>query len=86
MSEAGIAESPRACRVQGKPFRDVFPDAHPDALDLLERMLKFDPRRRISVEDALSHPYVASIRGEEPSAPSESLRTVNPALACCVAL
>lgn len=57
---------------QGNSFKKVFPDAHPDALDLLEKMLKFDPRRRITVEDALRHPYVASIRCEEPSALSKS--------------
>ena len=58
--------------LQGKHIGDIFPEAHPDALDLLDRMLEFDPRRRISVEEALQHPFVASIRTEEPSAPSET--------------
>ncbi|KAJ7481534.1 kinase-like domain-containing protein [Mycena latifolia] len=35
----------------------VLPKASPAALDLLERLLKFDPSERISAADALSHPY-----------------------------
>lgn len=41
-----------------KPFPQLFPNANPDALDLLERMLAFDPSSRISVEQALEHPYL----------------------------
>jgi len=41
------------------PFEKLFPDANPDALDLLARMLAFDPAERISCEDALKHPYLA---------------------------
>jgi serine/threonine protein kinase len=29
------------------------------ALDLLDKLLDFDPARRISVEEALGHPYLA---------------------------
>lgn len=41
-----------------KPFPTLFPNANPDALDLLDRMLAFDPSSRISVEEALQHPYL----------------------------
>ena len=41
-----------------KPFPSLFPHANPDALDLLDRMLAFDPSSRISVEQALEHPYL----------------------------
>jgi mitogen-activated protein kinase 7 len=41
-----------------KQFSDIFPKANPDALDLLNRMLAFDPSSRISVEDALEHKYL----------------------------
>lgn len=41
-----------------KPFPALFPDANPDALDLLDKMLAFDPSQRISVEQALEHPYL----------------------------
>ncbi|KAJ1735559.1 mitogen activated protein kinase [Coemansia sp. RSA 1939] len=36
----------------------IFPAATPVALDLLEKMLDFDPSTRITVEDALAHPYL----------------------------
>lgn len=41
-----------------KTFPSLFPNANPDALDLLDRMLAFDPSSRISVEQALEHPYL----------------------------
>lgn len=41
-----------------KPFSSLFPNANPDALDLLDRMLAFDPSSRTSVEQALEHPYL----------------------------
>lgn len=41
-----------------KSFPSQFPGANPDALDLLDRMLAFDPSSRISVEQALEHPYL----------------------------
>jgi mitogen-activated protein kinase 7 len=40
------------------PFQRLFPNANPDALDLLDRMLAFDPSQRISVEEALEHRYL----------------------------
>jgi mitogen-activated protein kinase 7 len=41
-----------------RPFHSLFPQANPDALDLLDHMLAFDPSSRISVEAALEHPYL----------------------------
>jgi mitogen-activated protein kinase 7 len=41
-----------------RQFPSLFPNANPDALDLLDRMLAFDPSSRISVETALEHPYL----------------------------
>lgn len=41
-----------------RSFPSLFPNANPDALDLLDHMLAFDPSSRISVERALEHPYL----------------------------
>ncbi|KAH1097381.1 Mitogen-activated protein kinase NTF4 [Gossypium arboreum] len=42
-------------------FTEKFPNVHPLAIDLVEKMLTFDPRQRITVEDALAHPYLTSL-------------------------
>lgn len=54
------------------PFARLFPNANPDALDLLDRMLAFDPSSRISVEEALEHPYLHIWHDatDEPSCPT----------------
>ncbi|RHY15357.1 hypothetical protein DYB25_009077 [Aphanomyces astaci] len=44
------------------PFSALYPGASVLALDLLDRMLTFDPRRRIDVDGALNHPYLAGLR------------------------
>ncbi len=41
-----------------RDFQKLFPGASPVAIDLLVQMLQFDPARRITVEDAICHPYV----------------------------
>ncbi|AAS54537.1 AGR048Cp [Eremothecium gossypii ATCC 10895] len=41
------------------PFTERFKNLKPDAVDLLEKMLVFDPKKRITAGDALTHPYLA---------------------------
>lgn len=41
------------------PFATKFPSADPLSLDLLEKMLVFDPRTRISATEGLAHEYLA---------------------------
>lgn len=36
----------------------------PEALDLLEKMIVFNPAKRITVEEVLEHPYAKSIKEE----------------------
>ncbi|OWZ04040.1 Mitogen-activated protein kinase [Phytophthora megakarya] len=43
------------------PFRTIFPNASDSAVDLLDRMLEFDPAKRISAQEALAHPYMQDI-------------------------
>lgn len=40
------------------PWTKMFPHADSKALDLLDKMLTFNPHNRIGVEDALAHPYL----------------------------
>jgi len=41
------------------PFSNLYPHANPQAIDLLTRMLCFDPAKRVTCDEALSHPYLA---------------------------
>jgi serine/threonine protein kinase len=43
---------------KGTPFKQLFPTASDDALNLIEKMLKFDPLERITADEALRHPYM----------------------------
>ncbi len=53
-------------------FQKLFPQANPDALDLLDKMLAFDPSSRISVEEALEHRYlhIWHDASDEPACPT----------------
>ncbi|KAI3441769.1 uncharacterized protein J3R85_001801 [Psidium guajava] len=53
-------------------FASRFQSMSPGAVDLLERMLVFDPSKRITVDEALCHPYLAPLHdiNEEPVCPT----------------
>jgi mitogen-activated protein kinase 1/3 len=75
---SSINWGPAHAYVRSLPFKSkilwkkIFPRASDLALDLLERMLTFDPLKRISAQEALEHPYLASYHnpGDEPIAAS----------------
>ena len=48
------------------PWQSLYPKAHPLALDLLDKLLQFDPARRLDCVAALRHPYFA--RSEDQAA------------------
>lgn len=65
-----LPEYPRA------DLRRRFPSAGADAVDLLAKMLVMRPDRRLSVDEALRHPYLRSLRD----------RKVGAALFACVVI
>jgi len=55
----------RLKRRERKDFATHFTSASPEAIDLLEKMLVFDPAKRITVDEALRHPFFAKFYEEE---------------------
>lgn len=49
----------------GKDLSKLFRQANPEAVDLVKRMLVFDPEQRITIMDALKHPYLAELHNVE---------------------
>ncbi|KAL3158807.1 hypothetical protein ABBQ32_011533 [Trebouxia sp. C0010 RCD-2024] len=47
-------------KTEPPPLASIVKGASEDALDLLSKMMQFDPARRISAEDALKHKYFTS--------------------------
>ncbi|KIM70461.1 hypothetical protein SCLCIDRAFT_12433 [Scleroderma citrinum Foug A] len=54
-----------------RPFAQLFPNATPLAIDFLTKTLTFDPKKRLTVEEALAHPYLEAYHDpdDEPVAP-----------------
>ncbi|XP_042478590.1 mitogen-activated protein kinase homolog NTF3-like [Macadamia integrifolia] len=55
----------------GTPFSQLYPNANPLAIDLLQRMLVFDPSKRISVTEALQHPYLSPLYDPKCNPPAQ---------------
>lgn len=48
-----------------KDFKTVFPNASEDALDLLQKLLIFNPKKRLNIDQALEHPFVKEFRNTD---------------------
>lgn len=55
-------------------FKTLYPHANPQAIDLLNKLLEFNPKKRISITDALAHPYLEDYHfpDDEPNAPRKA--------------
>jgi serine/threonine protein kinase len=47
---------------EAKEFQAIFPATPPEGIDLLRRMLTFDPRKRITLAEVIEHPFFANFR------------------------
>ena len=56
---------------RGTRFSSLYPQADPLALDLLQRMLVFDPSKRITVTEALHHPYMLGLYDPSRNPPAQ---------------
>ena len=50
---------------QKTDFKTMFPVAPPEAIDFMEKTLKFNPDQRISIDECLKHPLFAEVRQQE---------------------
>jgi serine/threonine protein kinase len=57
LSHFNISESDQRLRSK---LETTCPDAHPDELALLTRLLDIDPQRRLSITNAMGSPYIVS--------------------------
>lgn len=48
-----------------RSFTSLFPHASEEAIDFLTKTLTFDPKKRMTVDEALEHPYLASYHDPE---------------------
>jgi len=47
------------------PFNKIYKTANPLCLDLLDKMLAFNPHERITVDEALKHPYLKQLHNPQ---------------------
>ncbi|XP_039121847.1 mitogen-activated protein kinase 4 [Dioscorea cayenensis subsp. rotundata] len=77
-ADLGFIDNPKARKyikslpyTPGTPFSTLYPRANPLAIDLLQKMLVFDPSKRISVTEALEHPYMSPLYDPNSNPPAQ---------------
>ncbi|KAL0577339.1 hypothetical protein ABG067_008848, partial [Albugo candida] len=81
-SEAVLEHIHSICTTDGRPpptesidFQALFPTCSPEGIDMLESLLQLDPVERMTVEEAITHPYLRSFSDpvEESMVPPASI-------------
>lgn len=74
-SESVATHLEQLCTVNGHPpprhpidFRSLFPDCPSDGIDILQQLLQLDPHQRITVTDAIAHPFLTPFGDPEEEA------------------
>ncbi|CAG9465833.1 unnamed protein product [Pedinophyceae sp. YPF-701] len=57
-------------------LREMLPNASDEAIDLLSKLLVFNPKKRITAEEALRHPFVAQFHDEATEPACDRIITV----------
>lgn len=72
ITDSNVIEFLKECEliVNRVNYELIMPGIEPDALDLMKKLLEYDPTKRISADEALRHPYFKSLHddNDEPSA------------------
>ena len=63
---------------RARRLEDLYPTAPEHSIDLMRRLLQFNPERRITAEEALLHPYVAKFH--DPTNEPAALHTIRAAI------
>ena len=80
---------------QKEAWKGKFPTADPNAIDLMAKLMCFDPTERITAKEGLTHPYcvqfhdavrVRGYQGHCVGTPSYHLRVPSIALGCLIDL
>jgi len=51
--------------MEAKDWKEVLPNASDEAIDLISKLLAFNPAKRLSIDEALRHPFLAAYFNEE---------------------
>ena len=65
----------------------LMKDAPPEAVDMVIKLMDFNPEKRLDIEAALKHPYMVDfVTGSEPSCPGKCVSASRPILALLACL
>lgn len=59
--------------IKGKGIEQLMPNISNECVDLIKKMLIYDPKERISAKECLKHPFFSSLREREHREHSSSL-------------